>query len=164
MLEARTRIPQLVAKPSTGLIVAHAAHGMYRDSRPRRSEEHREVVRDDVQLAVVPRIAQAREPAFLSSQGTVLFQEERDAPPYPAGADDAVEEVRPAVHGTQPAHVPAPPKSQPGFSARGCRAVSMVAVIMASGCSCSRVMGYSATGGEKRATRSAVCFQDPVSL
>ena len=46
----------------------------------------------------------------------------------------------------------------------GCRAVSRVAVTSASRCRCSRVMGYSATGSENRATRSAVCFQLPVSL
>ncbi len=46
----------------------------------------------------------------------------------------------------------------------GCRAVSRVAVTSASRCRCRSVIGYSATGSEKSATRSAVCFQLPVSL
>ena len=46
----------------------------------------------------------------------------------------------------------------------GWRAVSSVDVMIASGCVCNNVIGYSGVGALNKATRNAVCFHAPVSL
>ena len=82
----------LVEQPAPGLVVAHLAdrHDVERLRRPR-PEQDRRVVRDDVQLAVVPHVEQARGTALVAPEVVRAFQGEEDARPDAAHADQAGE-------------------------------------------------------------------------
>ena len=126
-------------------------------------EQRFHVVADDVQLAVVPAVEETAGPAFLPAQRLVALEEEEGPVADSAGAHHAAEPQRTRGEVAEAPSRPQRPRSHSGCSEMGWRAVSSVAVISASGWFCRSVMGYSAVGSEKRATRSAVCFQAPVS-
>src|SRR5215831_8411106 len=120
----------------------------------------RHVVHDNVQLAIISRIQKVPEPALISTECLIPTQSKKDSAANTSNADHSPEWG--AFINMQVTHEGN--SSQFGFSEMGCPAVSSVAVIKASGCRWRRVIGYSGVGSEKSATRSAVCFHDPVSL
>src|SRR5690349_5560308 len=144
-----------------GRICAHFANGNNAEVAPwAGSQQPGHVMADDVQFAVIADVEQPAEAALLAPQCVIFIQGKENAAADSANADQT------AIFKEIPAQVPLrfQNSSHSGFSLMGWRAVSSVAVMMASGCRCSSVMGYSGVGSLNSATRRAVCFQAPVSL
>ncbi len=121
----------LPTQAPAGLVAPHAAHRHHVEGRLRRpgAQQHRRVVRDDVQLAVVADVEQPRGPALLAAE-VVLALEREDEP-----AADPAHAQQPPVGRLADPQRPGRDhsSSHSGCSAIGWRAVSSVAVINASG-------------------------------
>ena len=162
MAQVHPGLLHLLQKPAPRVVIAHLTDGKNGEAW---SPADLDIVRDDVQLAVIAAIQKAPAAALLAPQRVVAVQSEEDARADAAGADQRAVAAAADVHAQRrPYRLPSYAQIPLRVLADRVRAVSTVAVSSASGCSCSRVMGYSGVSGPKSATRRAVCFQAPVSL